>query len=123
MHELAIAQSIVEIVETRAAECHATRVKGVRLSIGEAMGVVHDSLTFCFELLTSLDPILTGAQLLIDTVPHRALCQHCASEFSVTNFIAQCPTCKEWSGEIVSGTELQILEMEYETQERPDDAF
>ena len=116
MHELAIAQSIVEIVETRAAECHATHVKGVRLRIGEAMEVVHDSLTFCFEMLSSQDPTLAGAHLLIDTVPHLAQCQHCAKEFPVVNFIAQCPTCEEWSSEVVSGTELQILEMEYETQ-------
>ena len=114
MHELAVAQSIVEAVEARAAECHATRVKGVRLKIGEASGIVTDSLTFCFEMLVSLDPTLEGAQLVIDTVPHRALCRHCAKEFSVINFVAQCPTCKEWSSEIVSGTELQILEMEIE---------
>jgi hydrogenase nickel incorporation protein HypA/HybF len=90
MHELAIAQSIVEIVETRAAECHATHVKGVRLRIGEAIGVVTDSLTFCFEMLTSLDPTLAGAQLLIDTVPHQAQCHHCAREFPVVNFSVPC---------------------------------
>jgi hydrogenase nickel incorporation protein HypA/HybF len=116
MHELAIAQSIVEIVETRAAECHATHVNGVRLRIGEAIGVVTDSLTFCFEMLTSQDPTLAGAQLSIDTVPHQAQCHHCVREFPVVNFIAQCPVCKEWSSEVVSGNELQILEMEYEAQ-------
>ena len=115
MHELAIAQSIVEIVETRAAECHATHVKGVRLRIGEAIGIVTDSLTFCFEMLTSFDPMLAGAQLLIDTVPHQARCHHCAKEFPVVNFIVLCPTCGEWSSEVVSGTELQILEMEIES--------
>jgi hydrogenase nickel incorporation protein HypA/HybF len=115
MHEFAIAQSIVEAIEAKASECNATRVKGVRLKIGEASGVVTDSLTFCFEMLASLDPTLAGAQLLIDTMPHRAYCRHCACEFSVTNFVAQCPTCKEWSNEIVSCTELQMLEMEFET--------
>ena len=115
MHELAIAQSIVDAVETRATECNATRVKGVRLKIGEASGVVPDSLSFCFEMLASLDPILTGAQLLIDTLPHRAWCRHCKQEFAVVDFIAQCPTCQEWSNEIISGTELQILDMEIET--------
>lgn len=115
MHELAIAQSIVEVVGTQAAECNAAHVKSVRLKIGEASGVVTESLTFCFEMLASLDPTLAGARLLIDTTPHRARCPHCASEFSVTNFVAQCPTCKEWSSEIVSGTELQVLEMEVET--------
>ena len=115
MHELAIAQSIFDAVETRATECNATRVKSVRLKIGEASGIVADSLTFCFEMLASLDPLLTGAQLLIDGVPHRSRCRHCEQEFAVENFIAQCPICKEWSNDIISGTELQILEMEIET--------
>ncbi|HXX77566.1 MAG TPA: hydrogenase maturation nickel metallochaperone HypA [Ktedonobacteraceae bacterium] len=114
MHELAIAQSIVEAVEAKASECKATHVKTVRLKIGEASGVVTDSLTFCFEMLTSMEPTLAGAKLLVDTMPHRAYCRHCDNSFSVTNFVAQCPNCKEWSNEIVSGTELQILEMEFE---------
>jgi len=114
MHELAIAQSIVEAVEAKVSECNAAHVKGVRLKIGEASGVVTDSLTFCFEMLASLDPSLAGAQLLIDTMPHCAYCRYCDREFSVTNFVAQCPTCKEWSNKIVSGTELQLLEMEFE---------
>ena len=115
MHELAIAQSIVDAIGAKASECNAAHVKGVRLKIGEASGVVADSLTFCFEMLASADPTLAGAQLVIDTMPHRAYCRHCAYEFRVINFVAQCPTCKEWSNEIVSGTELQMLEMEFET--------
>lgn len=114
MHELSIAQSIFDVVGARANECHATHVKSVRLQVGEASGIVTDSLTFCFEMLASFDSLLAGAQLSIDIVPHRARCHHCAREFPVMNFIAQCPTCEEWSNEIVSGTELQILEMEIE---------
>ena len=114
MHELAIAQSIVEVVVARAAECNTAHVKGVRLRIGEASGVVADSLTFSFEMLASLEPILTGTKLLIESVPHRAWCRHCAREFTVTNFVAQCPACGEWSNEVISGTELQVLEMEIE---------
>jgi hydrogenase nickel incorporation protein HypA/HybF len=114
MHELAIAQSIVEAVETRASEHNAARVKSVRLRIGEASGIVTESLSACFEMLTGLAPTLEGAQLLIDLVPHRAQCRHCDSEFAVVDFIARCPGCGEWSSEIISGTELQILEMEIE---------
>lgn len=115
MHELSIAQSIIEVVEARALECNATHVKNVRLRIGAACGIVKDSLTFCFEMIASADPTLANAQLLIDAVPHRARCRHCAKEFTIINFVAQCPTCGEWSNDIVSGTELQILEMEIET--------
>lgn len=116
MHELSIAQSLADAVEARAAECHAVRVKSVRLQIGEASGIVADSLAFCFEMLTGLEPTLAGAQLLIDIVPHRARCRHCTKEFTITNFVAQCPTCEEWSDEVVSGTELRILEMEFDAQ-------
>ncbi|MBA2393499.1 MAG: hydrogenase maturation nickel metallochaperone HypA [Ktedonobacteraceae bacterium] len=115
MHELAIAQSIVEAVEARALECNATRVKDVHLKIGEASGIVSDSLTFCFEMLTNELPILVGAQLSIDTLPHRARCHHCDKEFVIENYVAQCPTCHEWSNDIISGTELQIMHMEIET--------
>lgn len=114
MHELAIAQSIVDAVEARAVECSAARVKSVRLKIGEASGVVGDSLTFSFGLLIAAIPALTGAHLLIDSVPHRARCSHCQSEFAVINYVALCPTCQQWSAEIISGTELQIVEMEIE---------
>lgn len=112
MHELSIAQSIVEAVDERATACNATRVKSVRLKIGEASGIVTDSLTFCFDMIASLEPKLANAQLVIETIPHRAHCRHCAHEFSVVNYIAQCPTCQQWSSDITSGTELQIIDME-----------
>ncbi len=115
MHELSIAQSIVEAVETRALECEATHVKCVRLKIGEASGIVEDSLAFCFEMLTNEVPILAGVQLSIATLPHRAKCHYCNKEFAIENYIAQCPTCQEWSNDVISGTELQIVDMEIDT--------
>ncbi|HZU66901.1 MAG TPA: hydrogenase maturation nickel metallochaperone HypA [Ktedonobacteraceae bacterium] len=117
MHELAIAESIYDAVVAKATECSATRVKSVRLKIGEATSIELDSLTFCFEMMADLDPLLSRAQLLIDTVPHRARCRYCDKEFAVRNFIAQCPACQEWSDEIVSGTEMQIVEMEIDSAE------
>jgi hydrogenase nickel incorporation protein HypA/HybF len=112
VHELSVAQSIVDAVEKRASECNAARVKSVSLRIGEAIGVVTDSLTFCFEMLAGLEPLTAGAVLEIEIVPHRARCRQCDIDFPVRNFIAQCPVCKELSSEIVSGTEFQVLEME-----------
>ena len=116
MHELAIAEGIADVVEARASERRARHVSSVRLRIGEASGVVPDSLTFCFEMVASYRPLLAGARLAIDLVPHRAHCRHCDQEFAVRDFIAQCPTCNEWSNQIISGTELQVLEMEIETE-------
>ena len=122
MHELAVAESLVSVVETRAEEHHAARVTAVRLRIGEASGIVVDSLTFCFEMLASMNPMLAGAQLSCEIVPHRAMCRGCDAEFSVEGFVARCPTCGEWSSEIVSGTELQIVDMEIADGEDAEDA-
>lgn len=117
MHELAIAQSIAEVVALRATEHRAAHVKLVRLRIGEASGIVADSLTSCFEMVAELDPLLAGAHLTIESVPHRAHCRQCDSEFAVRDFVAQCPACGAWSDQIVSGTELQVLDMEIETRQ------
>lgn len=117
MHELAIAESIAEVVARRANEHQAAHVTSVRLRIGEASGVVPDSLMFCFEAVASLDPLLAGAHLMVDSVPHRARCRGCDREFVVQDFVTQCPRCGEWSDQIVSGTELQVVEMEIETRQ------
>ena len=122
MHELAIAESIANVVEARARACNAARVTVVRLRVGEASGVVPDSLTFCFEMLTNAEPLLAGARLTYDIVPHRARCARCDADFLVADFVAQCPTCGDWSGEIVSGAELQVLDMEIDTQDEVGEA-
>jgi hydrogenase nickel incorporation protein HypA/HybF len=117
MHELSIAQSLFEAVEEKAAECQATIVKGVHLKIGEASGVQTGALSFCFAMLASQNPVTSGAQLWIEQVPHRARCRPCRQEFSVENFITQCPNCQQWDTEVISGTELQIVDLEIETAE------
>jgi hydrogenase nickel incorporation protein HypA/HybF len=112
MHELAIAQGIAEAVDAQAQSHQATHVREIHLQIGEAQGVVNDSLTFCFEMVASLYPLLEGSRLSIEFIPYRARCQHCASEFTVINFIRQCPACQGWETEVISGTEMQIVDIE-----------
>ncbi len=114
MHELGIAQAIAEAVTTRVTERQAARVISVRLRIGEAAGVMPDALQGCWEMMASVEPALAGARLVIDSPPHRARCRRCACEFAVVNFVAQCPACGAWDSDVISGTELEIREMEIE---------
>ncbi len=115
MHELSIAQAIAEGVSAHAAAHKATRVTVVRLRVGEAAGILPAALTGCFEMVASCDPILAGARLAIDLVPHRARCRRCGGEFGVVNFVAQCPACATWETDVLSGTELEVRDMEIET--------
>ncbi len=117
MHELAIAESIVDGVTRHAQECRAQRVTSVRVQIGDASGIVNDSLAFSFEMIATMEPLLSGARLEIERVPHRARCRRCNQEFDVIRFVAQCPDCETWDTDIISGTELRVLDMEIEASE------
>jgi len=52
MHEMSIAQSLLDIVLEESRKHDLASVRVVRLQIGAMAGVVPEALTFCFELLT-----------------------------------------------------------------------
>jgi hydrogenase nickel incorporation protein HypA/HybF len=116
MHELSIAQSIVEVVEAKALENRARQVNSVRLLIGDGSGIAAEPLIFSFEMIASMEPLLSGAKLVIERVPHRARCRKCPTEFTIPDFVTLCPACQGWDCAVISGTELQILEMEFEAE-------
>jgi hydrogenase nickel incorporation protein HypA/HybF len=119
MHELSVATSLVELVHEECEPRGATSVGTVRLRVGEAAGILVDSLTYCYRLVAEQDPLLRASELVVEMVPHRAACEPCGRDFAVADSIARCPACGEWSRTIVSGTELQILDVEYETETCP----
>ena len=54
MHELAITQSVVDMVRDRTAD---RRVSTVRVQVGRLSGVVPDAMLFCYELVTAGTPL------------------------------------------------------------------
>lgn len=67
MHELSIAQGIVETVRQHLPAGAPREVKSVRLRLGDQAGLAPESLRFCFEL-ASEGTTLSGARLEIETV-------------------------------------------------------
>jgi len=112
MHELSIADAIAGVVTEQAALYQATSVRRIHVRIGEANAVDTDALRFCFEVVADAQPLLSGAQLAIDIVPHRARCCHCGREFHVVQCIMQCPVCESWEADVLSGTEFMIQDMD-----------
>ncbi|MDD5542577.1 MAG: hydrogenase maturation nickel metallochaperone HypA [Acidobacteriia bacterium] len=111
MHELSIAQNILEIVQQSLPPEPAPPVKCVRLKIGEMAGVVTDSLEFCFSVLIS-DTTMGGAKLEIESVPVMANCKTCGNDFRVEDYVFACPSCSSSDLEVLSGRELQVVEVE-----------
>ncbi|HUI63806.1 MAG TPA: hydrogenase maturation nickel metallochaperone HypA [Bacteroidota bacterium] len=118
MHELSIAQSIIEIVNEHVPTGDGASVKTVRLTVGQMAGVVVDSLEFCFVAITQGTP-LEGARLEISSIPLRARCASCGKESEIEPTLFACPLCGERELTITGGRELQINEIELYDAEAP----
>jgi hydrogenase nickel incorporation protein HypA/HybF len=113
MHEMGIAQSILDIVEQEMARHGATRVSTIRLVVGEFRAVVPRSLTFCFEIMTKDTPF-EGVKLEMEQVPLTGRCTACDEEFTVKEYRFVCPKCGSQEIETIAGKELFVKEIEAE---------
>jgi len=116
MHELGIANSILDGVAKeieRRPDSHPTKV-GVR--IGELAGVDPDALRFGFEALIA-ETDLAELQLEIEFRPPHARCRDCAGEYQIRNYQLICPACRSRNGEWISGDELEFAYLEVEENE------
>ncbi|PKN44043.1 MAG: hydrogenase maturation nickel metallochaperone HypA [Deltaproteobacteria bacterium HGW-Deltaproteobacteria-20] len=113
VHELSIAQSILDTVLEQAAEHGATRVTRVHLRVGRLTAVVKEALEMAFEALAR-DTVAQDARMTVDSVPWRARCSACSHEYLVEDDLPTCPRCGHLGGETIAGRELQIVEMDVE---------
>ncbi len=111
MHELAITQSMFDIVLKQAEQVHAKKVTQINLVIGEMTGVVADSVQFYLNFLTK-DTIAEGVVVSIKMVPPKAQCRSCNQTFELKEFDWACPNCKGNIVEIIAGKELFVESIE-----------
>ena len=111
MHELSIAQSIVEIIQQYVPESERGRVTAVRLKIGAVAGIVPESLEFSFQAITA-ESSLSQAKLEIESVPFRIHCNTCNTTSENELGFALCDTCGSTDTKILTGSELNISEIE-----------
>lgn len=116
MHELGIANSILEIVRTEAARHPGAEPQKVGVRIGELAAVDPDALRFCFEALTR-ETDVESLELAIEICQRKQRCPACGAEFNVKDFEFQCPQCGEERTEFVSGDQLEVAYLEMEKHE------
>jgi hydrogenase nickel incorporation protein HypA/HybF len=115
MHELSIAQDILDIVFSNVPADEYENVAEIKVKIGEISGVVPDSLEFCFEAIAS-ETQLSNAQLVIEKIPFILKCKSCSKTSTNEMGIRICPDCGSSDTEIISGTELEVTEVELSTK-------
>ena len=110
MHEMSIAQSLVEILQEEMKKAGAQRLRSVRLEVGRMSAIVPDALSFGFEVITA-GTHLEGAELIMDSVPLKAVCRACRREFEIEQYAFYCPFCRSGDIEVLSGQELAVVEI------------
>jgi hydrogenase nickel incorporation protein HypA/HybF len=114
MHELSIALTMVEAAQDAASRAGAERVNYLRVQVGAMSGVASAALRFGYDVAVR-GTLLEGSELRIEETPLVVFCEHCASEQELPEAHAfRCPVCRGPAAKIISGKELQILDMEIE---------
>lgn len=110
MHELSIAEGIIDIVEQTARTNNVRHVKSVRIAVGELAGVDIESLRFAWQSVTR-GGCAKNASLIIDRPAGMAWCMDCAKEVPLKRYGDACPHCGRYHLTATSGTELRVIDI------------
>jgi hydrogenase nickel incorporation protein HypA/HybF len=115
MHELSIAQSVLEIAQASIPAPFDQKVRSIKVQIGRLSGVVPDSLEFCFMAIAQGTP-LQGALLEMEQIPFIFKCRSCGASTESEVGIVVCDSCGGVDTEVLSGTELRVVEIELQEE-------
>jgi hydrogenase nickel incorporation protein HypA/HybF len=115
MHEISIAQSIIEIAEAQAREANSPCIQTIKIRLGEFTTIVPEALEFAFEVARR-DTLAGNARLEIAIVPLVVRCAACGPVTDPVRALCLiCPQCG-LPLEIISGEELQVEYIEIESE-------
>lgn len=113
MHEMSLMESVLGIVEDAAKKAGATKVKAVRLVIGELSHVEPEAMRFCFEAVVR-DTVAAEAVLEIERVPGEGFCIDCGETVPLKERFGACPKCGNHRVQMTAGDDLRVSELEVE---------
>ena len=110
MHEMSIAQSLMEIVQEEMHRHQAQVLRSVTVHIGQ-LSAIPEALTFCFQVMTT-GTEFEGAKLITKVIPLEGRCGKCGQGFEIKDYAFVCPHCGGTDITTEAGQDLSIVEME-----------
>ena len=105
MHEMALAESMLEIVE-RTARGNAAPRHADWVEIGALSHVEPEALRFCFDVVTR-PSLAEGARLDIQTTPGAAWCMPCGRRSRCSRLGEACPHCGSYESAFRAATRCE----------------
>lgn len=113
MHEVSIAENILEIVLKAAEENGMRRITKVALKVGSLTAIMPESLKFAFRAVSN-SSLAEDAELAIEMVQAKAQCDACRMIFEIDYFNKLCPNCARFCSNVISGYEFYVNTIEGE---------
>lgn len=110
MHEMSLAGSILQIVESAARKDAFTRVRSLCLSVPALAGVEVGALRFALQSIAP-DTVLAGAELMVDEPLSPARCLDCGSDIEVSARDEPCPRCGGYRWRASDGAGLRVVDL------------
>ena len=111
MHEMSLAEGVLQLIEDAAKQQNFAAVKTVWLEIGQLSGVEVEAMKFCFDAVTR-DSIAQKARLEIIALPGAGWCMACAVTVPMSQVFGECPHCGGHQMQVTGGTEMRLKELE-----------
>jgi hydrogenase nickel incorporation protein HypA/HybF len=111
MHELSIAQSVIQIVEKSMPSDFNKQISYVHLQIGQLSGIEIDALEFAFSIMKEKSKI-PFSQLVIEKLNGEARCNNCGYVFAISSYGESCPDCNNFDIAITKGKEMKVIRIE-----------
>jgi hydrogenase nickel incorporation protein HypA/HybF len=111
MHEMSLAEGVLQIIEDAARAQGFEKVKTVFLEIGWLSSVEPDAMAFCFDAV-SRGTIADGAKLEVIDVPGAGQCLSCGKTVEISAVFDPCPECGGYPVHPTAGTEMRVRELE-----------
>ncbi|MDR2220624.1 MAG: hydrogenase maturation nickel metallochaperone HypA [Methylobacillus sp.] len=113
MHEMSLAEGVLQLIEDAAHDQDFHRVKKVWLEIGRLANVETEAMRFCFDAVMR-DSVADGAELEIVETPGQAWCMKCSQAVQLQALSDECPLCGSYQLQVTGGDELRVKELEVE---------
>lgn len=111
MHEMALAEGVLGVIEDAARAQGFASVRTVWLEIGRLAAVEPEALCFSFDVVKR-GTVADGARIEIVDVPGAAWCMKCGGTVAIEERGSACPACGSYQLQVCGGEDMRVKELE-----------
>lgn len=110
MHELSIADSVLEMILKEAQQHAFAHVQSITLRIGTVAGIEIDLLKRYLPMVFE-NTVADNADIIIEHVAAEAICNHCQQQSTLQSLHQSCPHCDTFQWQWLCGKDIQIKDL------------